>query len=150
MKIIIDTREQNPYRFADCETTSGTLASGDYSIAGIEDLVAIERKELSDFLACCGRERDRFKRELKRLQAYRCKAVVIEADLGTILAGDYRSQIAPASVIGSMASWTSRYQVAFILAGNRRGGQEMTLALLRTFWGQCSEFAEVFVEVGGN
>ena len=46
--IIQDTREQAPYTFA-CITPPplvevATLASGDYSIKGLEDKVAIERK----------------------------------------------------------------------------------------------------------
>ena len=41
MKIIIDTREQCPFSFLhekmDATTAPGTLAVGDYSLAGLED-----------------------------------------------------------------------------------------------------------------
>ena len=58
--IIIDSREQTPWDFTngpECER--GTLSTGDYSIKGLEDFIAIERKELEDFIGCCGRQRDR-------------------------------------------------------------------------------------------
>ena len=99
MVILIDSREQAPYRFDGEASEVGTLPSGDYSIRGMEELVAIERKELSDFLACCGRERDRFKRELVRLRGYRCKAVVIEATLAQILDGTPPANTPPVRIV---------------------------------------------------
>lgn len=70
MKIIIDTREQAPFAFRhermDATTEPGTLAVGDYSLAGLEDRVAVERKSLPDLVMCLGRERERFERELAR------------------------------------------------------------------------------------
>ena len=42
MIIAIDTREQRPYRFVWSEIK--TLTTGDYSVIGLEDRVAIERK----------------------------------------------------------------------------------------------------------
>ena len=66
MKIIIDTREQAPFAFRhermDATTEPGTLAVGDYSLAGLEDRVAVERKSLPDLVMCLGRERERFER----------------------------------------------------------------------------------------
>ena len=68
--ILVDTREQRPWQFPHCfMTESATLATGDYSVKGLTDEVAIERKSLADLLACVGRERDRFEREVHRLLA---------------------------------------------------------------------------------
>ena len=46
MKIVIDTREQTPLDFEryDCEVVRGGLATGDYAVAGLETLAAVERK----------------------------------------------------------------------------------------------------------
>ena len=58
MKIIIDSREQAPFTFGDydCEAVSGSLPTGDYSLAHLEHQIAIERKSLSDLVGClfCG------------------------------------------------------------------------------------------------
>lgn len=54
MKIVIDTREQTPYGFAkyDAEPIRAALPTGDYSLPGFEDRVAIERKSLDDLVGC--------------------------------------------------------------------------------------------------
>ncbi len=43
--IIVDTREQQPWNFKTYGTVSQKLDTGDYSIEGLENLVAIERKK---------------------------------------------------------------------------------------------------------
>jgi ERCC4-type nuclease len=56
--LIINSMEQKPYafksfrkRFAGMERRK--LAAGDYSIAGLKDQVAVERKSLQDLFNCC-------------------------------------------------------------------------------------------------
>lgn len=64
MKILIDTREQYPYQFTDkphfagIQLEAAALQSGDYSLAGLTDRIAIERKELADIVQCLGKDRD--------------------------------------------------------------------------------------------
>ena len=60
---IVDTREQRPLNLAPLRTEAGTLVTGDYSVKGLVEVVAIERKSLPDLLACIGQERERFDRE---------------------------------------------------------------------------------------
>ncbi len=115
--IIIDTREQEPWTFANLPSEPGTLDSGDYSIRGLEHVVALERKSLPDLLTCCGSERERFVRELIRLRAYPYRAVVCECTLADLEEGDWRSRLLPTQVLGSVASWQARY-VPFVFAGN--------------------------------
>jgi ERCC4-type nuclease len=72
--VIIDTREQTRLPIRDLPTVRGTLATGDYSLAGCELLFAVERKTVADLAACCmGDNRDRFERELHRLRDFRFK-----------------------------------------------------------------------------
>ena len=119
--IIIDTREQHPLTFPNLPTTVGTLDAGDYSIVGLTHLVAVERKSLDDLLACIGRDRDRFKRELQRLRAYRFRLLVIESDAATLEAGRWRSSLQPAHVLGSLAAWCAQYELPVWLAGDHDG-----------------------------
>lgn len=117
--IVIDTREQNPLTFHNLPTEPGTLAVGDYSVKGLEHLVAVERKSLDDLLACVGRERERFERELSRMRAYRYRHLVVEADSKTLLSGRWqRSRVTAASACGSLAAWAARYGVAVWFAGD--------------------------------
>ncbi len=113
--IVIDSREQAPFDFDNLPAERGTLDTGDYSIRGLEHLVAVERKSLPDLVGCVTRDRDRFKRELQRLRAYRYRLVAIEAQPGDIDAGRWRGKTSPASVWGSIASWTARFEAPFML-----------------------------------
>ena len=115
--IITDSREQAPLVFANLASERGTLATGDYSVRGLEHLVSCERKSLPDLLACVGRERDRFKAELQRLRAYRFRLLVIEASAADLERGDWRSQVKPAHVLGSLAAWSAQYSLPIWLAG---------------------------------
>jgi ERCC4-type nuclease len=72
--IVIDTREQDPLVFSRLQSVRGTLTTGDYSIAGLESLFAVERKSISDLVGCCmGDSRQRFERELHRLRGFRLR-----------------------------------------------------------------------------
>jgi DNA excision repair protein ERCC-4 len=116
--VIIDSREQEPLIFANLPTVRETLDTGDYSVRGFEHLVAVERKSLNDLLACVGRERDRFKRELQRLRAYRFRLLVIETSAEDLECGDWRSKLQPAHVLGSLAAWIAQYDLPVWLAGD--------------------------------
>lgn len=118
--IIIDSREQQPWKFENLPTETGTLDTGDYSIRGLEHLVAVERKSLPDLLACCGRHRDRFKRELQRLRGYEFRLLVVEADGAEIERGAWRSQLRPKHVMGSLAAWTAQYVLPVWLGGDHK------------------------------
>lgn len=119
--IIIDSREQTPLTFPNLPAIVGTLDTGDYSIVGLTHLVAVERKSIDDLLACIGRERDRFKRELQRLRAYRFRLLVIEGNAADLERGQWRSTLQPAHVVGSLAAWCAQFALPTWLAGNHDG-----------------------------
>jgi ERCC4-type nuclease len=136
MKIIIDTREQTPYDFSryPVESFTGTLDTGDYSLAGFEDQVAVERKELSDIISCLGSGRERFTRELDRLRGYESAALVIESPLQVIRAGKYRSSMKPEAAEQSLISIMQRYRLPVYFAQDRSDGQRFTYNFLRHFF----------------
>ena len=116
--IVTDSREQTPWQFHNLPSEPGSLTTGDYSLVGLTHLIAVERKSLDDLLGCIGNHRDRFKRELARLRGFRFRALVIEASHTDLEAGRWRSQIKPASVLGSLAAWTAQYSLPVMLAGD--------------------------------
>lgn len=80
LTIKIDSREQQPYKFAmPCEV--GKLDAGDYSITGLEDYIAIERKTIDDLIGCLTTGRERFEKELYRAQTLDYFALIVEATL---------------------------------------------------------------------
>ena len=104
--IVIDTREQDSLPFGRLTTKAGTLVSGDYSVCGLEHLFAIERKSIGDLVGCCmGESRKRFERELHRLRGFRFKRLVVVGTESQILKDDYRSNIKPQSVLGTLSAF---------------------------------------------
>lgn len=126
---IIDTREQTPFNLSPMKIEAGTLNVGDYSVAGLESVVAIERKSLPDLVACCGRERERFQRELDRLRGWQVSAVVIESNWQEIEAGDWRSKLTPAQVQSSLASWIAQGHT-IIMGENPETAAKITRGIL--------------------
>lgn len=135
MKIIRDTREQAGYDFdrQGGEVAEAALPTGDYTIEGVGDSIAIERKSIDDLMGCLTGGRDRFERELQRSMAFDRFYVVIEASVDDVYNGRYRSKIKPHSALQSIIAWSVRYNVQFIWAGTRAGGEYMTYHLLRHY-----------------
>ena len=115
--VVIDSREQWPIPIRRLPTIRGGLYSGDYSISGMENVFAIERKSIPDLVSCCaGSNRERLEHELHRLRGYRFKRLLIIGTQEQIERGDYRSQIKPASVMGSLAAWEIRFDIPVVWA----------------------------------
>jgi ERCC4-type nuclease len=74
--IIVDTREQKPYTFrffadANTKVVNRKLQYGDYSIEGLEDKIAIERKATpSEIARNFGVDKKRFYREIEVLSDF--------------------------------------------------------------------------------
>jgi DNA excision repair protein ERCC-4 len=114
--IMVDSREKLPYQFSSgVKTAVAGLPFGDYSLAGLEQEIVIERKSLGDLLGSITTGRKAFERELKALRTYRLAVLMIEADWGSILLGNYRAAVSPAAVIGSLMAFASRYGVMPVL-----------------------------------
>ena len=105
---VVDTREQAAWDMSPMQMVPGTLSVGDYSVLGMESVIAIERKSLADFVSCCGSERERFQRELDRLRGWPVSAVVIEASWGDLEQGAWRSKLTAAQVQASFTSWIAQ------------------------------------------
>ena len=83
--VVVDDRERLPYEFP--SWVPGRLQTGDYSLAGFETQVAVERKSKEDAYRSLGTDRGRFYAEFERLSKFRYPALVIESSLP-----DFRSK----------------------------------------------------------
>lgn len=137
LKIVIDTREQLPFSFhqwgEDIETARAALPTGDYSVAGLENRIAIERKSLADLVQCLGRDRTRFAKELLRARALESFCVVIESSWQDMAAGKYRSNLDPGAACASVAAFMARYHIPFFFAGSRAQAERFTVLFLRQY-----------------
>lgn len=145
IKVIVDTREKEGYSFDPerFETIHGALQAGDYSLEGHEESVAVERKTLDDFVSTVIRSRERFTRELEKLERYEVSCIVIEADLSDILAERYRAGAHPNSVLGSALSIILDHGVPIYFCSNRQAARQFVEGFLlmyhRKVKRQCEE-----------
>ena len=128
---IIDTREQLPLALHPLRVEVGTLATGDYSVLGLENVVAIERKASADLLGCIGREWERFDKEVVLLLAYPVRAIIIESTWGQIEAGNWKSKVTASAAIGSLLGWVAA-GVPIIMAENHEAAGRYVSRLLFT------------------
>lgn len=134
MRILVDTREKAPWTFGDerdVVTQSAKLAAGDYSVEGLHDRVAVERKSLEDWIGTVIRDRQRFYRELALLRSYEFRCVIVESGVREIVKHEYRSQVPPSAVLGFVAEVTVAQSVPVYLAGSRAEAQILAAAFLR-------------------
>ncbi len=149
---VVDTREQTPLDLAPLQTVSGTLATGDYSVAGLEGVIAIERKSESDMLFCIGPERERFDKEVQRLLAYPCRALIIESSWHVFEHGGWRSRVTPAAAIGSLLGWSAMGLPIVMAANHERAGKYVARLLFiaaRRRWREARALVDGIME-GAN
>jgi ERCC4-type nuclease len=141
--VVVDTREQEPFMFDKMvykplpagDYTAGyplsrNLRDGEGRLLTFEKLIAIERKRIPELFIICGRERERFENELKKLSLLQYKYIVIEGNLADIAKSQY-GYVTPKVVLSSLCSWTIKYNVPFIFAG--RSARSVVYKLLEFF-----------------
>jgi DNA excision repair protein ERCC-4 len=115
--IAVDTREQNPLKFSRLQAVSFALFTGDYSIRGLENQFAVERKSIDDIVNCClSTQRERFEHELLRLRGYRFKRLLVIGTREDIAAGRYHSRITPKAVLATLGAFEIRYDLPIVFA----------------------------------
>ncbi len=134
--IIIDTRENHFYAFDRNRVHSirRKLDAGDYSLVGLESLVAVERKSLADFVSTVLRGRRRFASELQKLALMDAACVVVEADLADVIHGRYRSEAHPNSILGAALSIQLDYGVPVHFCSDRQCARAFVEAYLLRFY----------------
>lgn len=129
--IVIDFRERLPYDIAGAVTEH--LKTGDYAPRGYEDRAAAERKTQADAYRSLGYARERFRREFERLGALDYGVVIVECSMPEFMIPPPFSDLHPKAAIGTLMSWSVRYRVPVIFAGNREHSQWVTQYLLSRY-----------------
>jgi ERCC4-type nuclease len=132
VRFIVDTREQEEYSFDPrlVATVRRALPAGDYSIEGLEDRVAVERKTLDVFVSTVIHSRARFREELRKLAGYQAACVVVEAGLIDVLQKRYRGGAHPNAVLGNALSLILDYRVPVFFCTTRQASCQFVQAYL--------------------
>ena len=128
-RIIVDSREQRPYKFDGAVVKA--LKTGDYSIEGYEDQIAIERKGFDDLFGCLTSSLPRFRKQLQRLGQVPYSAVLLDTTVSALLMGHPICRLPGDKALSSVLALSLQYGVQFHFCDRR--GAEYCSALLHLF-----------------
>jgi len=124
--VLVDTREQMPFLFTGYTnwigaTRAQALPAGDYSVEGMEELLALERKSLSDLVGSLMSGRARFLRECERLAALPYKAILVEATYEEVNSPYHEYTSAhPNAISGALDAIEARWGIQVIYTSSDR------------------------------
>ena len=155
--VLIDTREQHPYDLTGEHPNwigavrGATLKTGDYSVEGMESLLALERKSMTDAIQSTMAGRARFIRTCTRLAAFRWKAILIEATYEQMKSfyqvqdDDLCTGAHPNAVCGTYDAIEAKFGIPVIYTSRDR-----TLATERAASWLSKHFTYWWLEQGGH
>jgi len=129
-KIVVDTREQNPWAFVGLRVVRKALKFGDYAISGRERICAVERKSGADLVASLTTGYHRLCREFCGAREAGVKLFMVcdadfdfcQATLGTYSPGRLLER--------TLAKFIHTTGIVPVFAGSRKTGAKIGLALL--------------------
>jgi len=133
--VVVDTREQNPFdfsRFAGWFTgvEKRALALGDYTIAGLEDVCVVERKDLADLVCSFTAERSVFIERLRRMSSYPHRLLVITAALSQVKSPYPHSNANPNRILQSLVAVLAGLAIPFVTTETHELGEEIVASYL--------------------
>ena len=140
LKIIVDTREQQPWSFDFNEIAVAKLATGDYSGAGLEEVLCIERKKSVSEIANNIVEK-RYKDWTKRMSKYKYKFLMLEFDLDDV----YRYpripdvpkklwekiKVSPKFIIKCLIELQVYYNIQVVFCGDHENAERLALSIMK-------------------
>jgi DNA excision repair protein ERCC-4 len=134
--VIFDSKEQKPWvldpRLFTMEKRN--LPTGDYTLAGFEDRICVERKALGDLVSSVIHEWLVHRKRWYRMAGFDMAAVVVEADIGDVIAKRYESEADPMSVLGKVNTIFIDHSVPVFFWGNRTNCTTMVERYLLLAW----------------
>ena len=138
MIIAMDSREPgecHPWEpYFTCEVVRTALPTGDFSLPGCQEWIAIERKTLDDLVGCLTSSRERFTRELQRAARIKDFVVIVEALYTDVLKGRYRSAMTPKSAWESIVAFQMRFGIPFLFSGSAEIGAHLCESILQRWY----------------
>ena len=153
--VVIDSQEHMGYRFERFSnwfagTIHKRLPVGDYTILGMEDELAIERKTLPDLVKSIIQEREGFIEKCERLSAFRKKSLVIEGSLSLLKTPYEDSQAHPNAVLGSLLAAQERWDIPVYFLDNFLLAEEFVASMLSKYhayqWLEINGFQRCLIE----
>jgi ERCC4-type nuclease len=133
--VLVDTREQNPLSFRRFRgwfqgVQSKALQVGDYSVAGLEDVCTVERKDLADLIHSFTTCRSVFVKRLRLMSRYRHRLLVVTASLSQVKSRYGAFSIDPNRITQSLIAALVGADVPFWCVETHEMGEEMVASYL--------------------
>jgi ERCC4-type nuclease len=133
--ILVDTREQNPFAFSRFEgwfarIERKPLKLGDYSVAGLEDVCVVERKDLPDLIHSLTAERSVFVSRLRFMSRYPHRLLVITAALSQVKSPYPHGGVNPNRITQSLIAVLAGLQIPFLCTETHELGEELVASYL--------------------
>jgi ERCC4-type nuclease len=126
--VLVDTREQLPFDFSRFPNWIAgekrkPLRVGDYTVEGMEDLLILERKSLTDLISTLMQNRARFFDGCEKMTQYRWRALLVEAsyeDIKTVYDDELCTQAHPNAVSGTLDALEVKFGIPVIYTSKYR------------------------------
>ena len=133
--VLVDTREQYPFNFSRFEgwfsgVEKKALKLGDYSVAGLEELCVVERKDLSDLVHSFTAQRPACINRLRRMSTCPHRLLVIPAPLSTVKSAYAFSNANPNRIMQSLVAMLAGWNVPFVCTETHELGEEIVASYL--------------------
>ena len=123
VSVLVDPREQQPWDLSPMKVEEATLQTGDYS-STCGRFVLERKNSVDELISCMTASRDRFKRELERMQAFEAAVVLVEGTYQELVNGAYRSKMNKNSAAATFVSWQQDFKVPIHFVANRTEAEE--------------------------
>ena len=133
-RLLVDTREQTPLTFEHLPSAPAALQSGDYSVRGLEDVFAVERKSIADLVGSLKSGRDRFMRELHRLRGFTFARLLVVGTMQELYTMSQRGRVNLDQVEHSLLSIEQKYRVPVVRVDTPADGALMVETWAFTAW----------------
>jgi hypothetical protein len=141
--IVIDTREQKPWNFSNHVTANHKLDTGDYSVEGLENILAIERKRnVAEFANNITEKR--FRDVIDRLSKMPHSFILFEFDFDKVMSFPIGSdipkkiwdkiRISPSFIIKNIIDLQIEHNINIIFCGNSFNAEVIALAIMKKIY----------------
>jgi hypothetical protein len=141
--IIIDTREQQPWSFSEYVVANKKLDTGDYSIDGLQEIFAIERKKSINEIANNIVE-PRFKDVVARLSQLKYSFLLLEFSMTDVLNYPIGSnlpkkmwdkvKITPAFIMKNILDWQLKHNIKVLFCNNASNAEKIAEYILKRIY----------------
>jgi|ERR1700690_1802873 ERCC4-type nuclease len=133
--VLVDTREQDPFNFSRFQgwfagIERRPLKVGDYSVAGMEEICVVERKQLGDLVQSFSTGRPAFVERLRAMSRFPHRLLVITSSLGQVKSPYAHSQVNPNRVTQSLIAALAGWQIPFLCTETHELGEEIVASYL--------------------